>query len=194
MKEAYHEYRKQRYAAHSAYRQNLDDLAFKTSERYDQWVFTLAGGALAISLTFLEKIAPNPAHFTFILLGISWLAYILAILAGFSAIYYSRKAIYQAIEICDENYRKFNETSTEEKPEGDPQPETENRFNLIVDQLNVVSLSCLVVGTLLMCIFALANLKGTKPTNETEHTNVPATTVNFLQTSNNIVNINKGNP
>jgi hypothetical protein len=190
----YHEYRKERHAHHAASRRTLDDLAFKTSERYDQWVFTLAGGALAISLTFLEKIAPDPARLTFILLGVSWLAYILTILAGFSAIYYSRKAIYRAIEICDENYRQFNETTSEEKPEGDPLPESENYFNVIVDRLNVVSLSCLVAGTLLMCVFALANLKGTKPVKETEHTNVPATTVNFLHTSNKTANTNKGNP
>src|ERR1035438_4775715 len=67
-----HKYQKDRHAAHVAISNRFDDLAFKTSERYDQWILTLSGGALAISLTFLEKIAPEPTKWTLFLLGFSW--------------------------------------------------------------------------------------------------------------------------
>ncbi len=155
-----YQYRKERHAAHIEIRNNLDDLAFKTSERYDQWVMTLAGGALAISLTLIEKIAPEPTPFSWVILGLSWLAYIIAILAGLGAIYYSRKAIYRAIEICDEEYGLFVSSSTEENPGGNAPPKLDNRFNRFVEIINRVSLWCLGAGTVLMCIFGLINLGG----------------------------------
>jgi|GEM_PF-4500332 hypothetical protein len=191
--DAYQQYRKEMYAAHITNRHNLDDLAFKTSERYDQWVLTLAGGALAISLTFLEKIAPEPAHDTLFLLGLSWLTYILAVLAGFCAIYYSRKAIYRALEIADENYRFFTTTSTEEKPQGDAPPELKNRPGEIVGYLNKASLSCLVAGTGLMCAFALANLACPKVSKDTDPAKAITVNVNLQQSSNNITNTTKEN-
>lgn len=78
-----HQYQKERHADYSARSIRLDELAFKTSERYDQWVLTLSGGALAVSLTFLEKIAPEPVPATLWFLALSWLSFIGAILAGF---------------------------------------------------------------------------------------------------------------
>ena len=198
--DAYQQYRKERYAAHVAYRQNLDELGFKTSERYDQWVITLAGGALAISLTFLEKIAPEPAHETLFLLGLSWFAYVVAVLAGFCAIYYSRKAIQRALDIADECYRIFSTSSSEGKPEGDTPPEFNNRPSEIVGCLNKASLSCLVAGTVLMCAFALVNLGVAKISKDTDHSKEITTNINLplLQNSNEATNkatnTNKGKP
>ena len=105
----------------------MDDFALKTSERYGQWVLIISGGALAISITFLGKIAPHPASNTLFLLGLSWLAYIFAILAGFSAIFVRREAIYRQIEIDDESYEQFRKTTKEDVPEGELLPKRENR-------------------------------------------------------------------
>lgn len=153
-----YKYRCERYAAHIAQRNNLSDLAFKTSERYDHWVITLAGGAIAISLTFIEKIVPRPLPKSLALLGLSWGAYILAILAGFLAIHFSRKALYQEIENGDKAYQLFTKTSTDENPGGDQAPELNNPHTKKIEWLNYGSLSFLVVGTVLLCVFAFINV------------------------------------
>jgi hypothetical protein len=168
MKDAYEQYQKDRYKAHVARRNSLNDLAFKTSERYDQWVLTLSGGALAISLTFIEKIAPDPARSTLILLGLSWLAYICAVLAGFAAIFFSREAIYKQLEIDDAVYEQFRKTSTEDKLEGEVLCEAVNLHIRTLKILNRTSISCLILGTLLMCCFALSNIRGDNVNKEKE--------------------------
>jgi hypothetical protein len=192
--DAFQQYRKERHAAHIASRHNLDDLAFKTSERYDQWVLTLAGGALAISLTFIEKIAPEPKAYSWILLGLSWFLFIVAIVAGFAAIFYSREAIYREIEICDEYYKTFRETATVDKLEGDSPPALTNRFNKILERLNTASLSCLGLGTLFMCLFALVNLGGTKTLNEAGRPTEITVNMNLPQITNSMTVTNKGKP
>jgi len=162
MKDTYQEYLKERHEAHVARRGSLNELAFKTCERYDQWVLTLSGGALAISLTFLEKIAPEPAANTLFLLGLSWIGYILAILAGFCAIFFSRQSIYRQVDIDDAEYAHFRKTTSETKPEGDSLPEMKNSPSEYVNKLNKASLICLGLGTLFLCCFAFANISSAK--------------------------------
>jgi len=182
-----HKYQKERHAAHVAISNRFDDLAFKTSERYDQWILTLSGGALAISLTFLEKIAPEPTKWTLFLLGLSWLAYIVAILAGFYAIYFSREAIYEEMRIADGKYQVFISTSAVDKMMGDQPPAGENKYTIKVSRANKVSSACLVAGTVLLCGFALVNLghapssKESPGKNELEvKLNFPPSVINYL--------------
>jgi hypothetical protein len=185
MKDAYEQYRNDRYKAHITRRNSLNDLAFKTSERYDQWVLTLSGGALAISLTFIEKIAPGPARWTLILLGLSWLAYIFAVLAGFAAIFFSREAIYKQLDIDDAVYEQFGKTSTEEKPEGESLSESVNPHIRTLKILNRTSISCLTFGTFLMCWFALSNIASAKAHKEQELPSQIDVNMNLLQVPTN---------
>lgn len=188
---AYGQYLKDRHDAHLLRRNSLCDFAFKTSERYDQWVLTLSGGALAISLTFLEKIAPDPVPVTLVILGGSWLAYILAALTGFCAIYFSREALYTEVEIGDEAYTRFRETTTEQKPEGDPPAEWKNRHTKTLKKLSVASSSCLILGTFLMCAFALTNISRAKSKKEITppvQINVTAQPPQLLTNNNSITN------
>jgi hypothetical protein len=188
--ESFENYRRERYSAYMAERQNLSDLAFKTSERYDHWVITLAGGALAVSLTFLEKIAPHPLRITLIFLGISWFAFIAAVLAGFCAIHYSRKALYRAVEIADAKYNAFVSTSSEQNPGGDVAPTLENQFKKTTECLNKTSLGCLIIGTLLMCIFAMINMTSVPAPSSDDHSKVVAPSVFQSPNSNSILNTN----
>jgi hypothetical protein len=193
-----HQYQIDRHAAHAANDNRLDDLAFKTSERYDQWILTLSGGALAISLTFLEKIAPEPASNTLWLLGLSWLAYISAIVAGFFAIHYSREAIYREMEIARENYNTFMSTSTVDNPSGNAPPTSENRHRTHVSLSNAISRYCLAAGTGLLCTFALINLSSAKISKATEKQkaiaftlNLPQSVINYLTNANTGTNMSK---
>lgn len=193
-----HRYQIERHTAHIANSNRLDDLAFKTSERYDQWVLTLAGGALAISLTFLEKIAPEPATYTLWLLGLSWLAYIVAILAGFFAIHYSREAIYREMQIARENFDSFMASGTAANPAGDPPSKSENPHRAHVSRSNTISRSCLALGTALLCAFALLNLvvgkasKGPEKQKEIAVSlNLPRSVINYLTNAATGTNMSK---
>ena len=161
--DAYTAYQNKRYDAYILRRNSLNDLAFKTSERYDQWVLTLSGGALALSLTFLEKIAPDAGSTSVWALALSWFAYILAVLCGFWAIFVSRQAIYREIEIGEAVYANFVKTGAEDNPVGEPLvPEPENQYTKRLECLNRFSCGCLVAGTILMCLFAITHISGGK--------------------------------
>jgi hypothetical protein len=151
-------YRKERYQAHILRKNTLSDQAFKTSERYDQWILTISGGALAVSVTFLEKIAPKPAPYTLWFLGFAWGGYIISLITGFFAIYYSREALYRQREIADHEYGHFVQTSTEDKPEGDQLPPEDNRHIKQVKCLTATSTFLLAAATVLLCLFALLNV------------------------------------
>ena len=99
-------YRKERYQAHILRKDTLSDQAFILS-RYDQWILTISGGALAVSVAFLEKIAPKPAPYTLWFLGFAWGGYITSLISGFFAIYCSREALYRQREIVDLEYSNF---------------------------------------------------------------------------------------
>lgn len=156
-------YRKERYQAHILRKNTLSDQAFKTSERYDQWILTISGGALAVSVTFLEKIAPKPAPYTLWFLGFAWGGYIIALITGFFAIYCSREALYRQREIADLEYSHFVQTSTEDKPEGNYFPPHDNSPIRQVKCLTATSTLLLAGATILLCLFALLNVIATAP-------------------------------
>lgn len=56
--------------ADDAHRQLLVEAHRKASEAYDKAVMSLAGGALAISITFVHEVAPKPSHKHW--LAVSW--------------------------------------------------------------------------------------------------------------------------
>lgn len=62
------EYIKDRYEAYSKEREVLRSASLQLGGRYDQWLLTLAGGALALSLVFIEKVAPEPTTWTLVFL------------------------------------------------------------------------------------------------------------------------------
>lgn len=51
----------------------LDVIEADAMKSFDQYLLGLSTGSLALSVTFVEKIAPKPMHWTFFLLGMSWL-------------------------------------------------------------------------------------------------------------------------
>ena len=106
----------------------------------------------------------------------------------------SRKAIYRQLEIGDENYNQFRKTTTKEKPEGELLPEAKNRPVKILSCLNVVSLAFLVIGTMSLCAFAIANLANAKSSSEHDHTSQIGVNAILPQISTNITTTNKATP
>src|SRR5262245_8526451 len=62
-------------------RKLLVDLEQKSADQHDKAILTLAAGGLALSITFLEKIAPNPRPDTLWLIAFSWGGFITSLVA-----------------------------------------------------------------------------------------------------------------
>jgi hypothetical protein len=85
--------------ADDAYRQSLVAAHQKSSEAYDKAVMTLAGGALAISLTFVHQVAPQPTHKPW--LAVSWALLALSLLLIFGSFLASQQALLRQIKQHD---------------------------------------------------------------------------------------------
>src|SRR5438876_10962336 len=99
--------RKQRYDAYIKERDAFRHDSLKVSERYDKAILLLGGGALALSITFLEKIAPHPIPLTFALLGVSWICLIVSVVLQLHALSTSQTATNDEMEIVDQDYRAY---------------------------------------------------------------------------------------
>lgn len=156
-----HDYQVKIWESYLARKKSLDAAALAISERYSQWLITIAGGALGLSLTFLEKIAPNPSQNTTWLMAFSWLFLVFSLLGAFIAIYCSGKAIRKQLEIAEYKhkiYRKAQDSSLPDVP-------AESCFDFytkaipFVDSLSVVSL---IFGLFFLCLFSFINLPANK--------------------------------
>lgn len=55
-----YEYQKTLHSAYKELRSEADQIALEIGGRYEKMLSLVAGGALAVSITFIEKIAPTP--------------------------------------------------------------------------------------------------------------------------------------
>lgn len=158
-----YEYRKQRYETYTRERDALRKDSLEVSGRYDQAILALGGGALALSITFLEKIAPHPAAWTFILLGVAWLCLIASVLLELYALASSQTVTNEQIAVADEEYRQYL-LSLPEHPQAAPPLKMPETPAMIEDRrkrtrsYNDWSRWLLSIGVSLLCAFSLFNL------------------------------------
>ena len=158
-----YEYRKQRYDTYTKERDALRNDSLEVSGRYDKAILALAGGALALSITFLEKIAPHPVAWTFILLAVAWLCLIVSVLLELYALATSQTVTYEQITLADEEYRQYL-SSLPEHPQiassiKTPQtPEALEGLRSRTRSLNNWSCWLLSIGVFFLCTFSLINL------------------------------------
>lgn len=179
-----YEYRKQRYEAYIKEREALLNDSLQVSDRYDKAVLTLGGGALALSVTFLEKIAPHPTPWTFSVLALSWACLIASVLFELFALSTSQTAINESIEGLQEQYAEYlrslgveEDGDKERRPEGKiPNPQ---RFAKRTRLWNTISIWLLTGGIGMLCLFSVLNLpwsknmSESKPLNESRGSFVP---------------------
>jgi len=157
-----YDYRKQRYEAYSKEREGLRAAALEVSGRYDRWMLFLAGGALALSVTFIEKIAPHPASWSFIILLTAWVLLILSLVLELLALGASHTAVQEQINFLDAEYRRFLESITKSPPAisltPSAPPVAENEFIIRTRMLNRWALRALIAGIVFLCFFSAVNL------------------------------------
>ena len=162
--DAQYEYRKQRYESYTKERDALREDALQSGERYDKAILSLAGGALALSVTFLEKIAPHPFVWSYALLGVAWLCLIVAILLELYALAKTQTVTNMQMDLAGAEYLAYLRSSPEGQsvapPASEPvKPQEEiDRHKKRTRGLNTWSLRSLTAGIGLICLFSLVNL------------------------------------
>jgi hypothetical protein len=82
------------------YRKELAESSRASTDAFDKAVATIAGGALALSITFIHDIAPSPVHKGWI--GIAWGAFAVALVGSTASFLTSDVAHRRAITKLDE--------------------------------------------------------------------------------------------
>ena len=103
-----YEYEKQRYESYVKARDSQIASSLEISGRYDKSILFLSGGALALSLTFIEKVAPHPYIWSFALLLAAWISLILAVMLELHALATSQNAIHEEIVRLDADWELPN--------------------------------------------------------------------------------------
>ena len=138
----------------------LIEIEQKSADQHDKAILTLTSGALALSITFLDKIAASPLPNTVWIIGVSWLCYVLAIAFILWSFLTSQKACRRQRELLDIEYS----TATT--------PDQTNRPALTTHRLNVASYWLFVAGTAFLATFSWINLayKGDKAQQQSSRT------------------------
>jgi hypothetical protein len=150
------EYEQTRYEDHVKERGQLLQLLASLSDRYDKWAITLSGGAVGVSLAFIEKIAPNPLPWSVWLAGVSWLLLVLSLLAAFLSLLSAVYAAKRQVDLLDESYEQFCKAGRDPKFRRE-----KNRCNDWTHRLNLVHSIAFPLGVLVLCVFAFVNLRAT---------------------------------
>ena len=156
------EYIKDRYEAYSKEREVLRSASLQLGGRYDQWLLTLAGGALALSLVFIEKVAPEPTTWTLVFLVPGWGALVASIATGLLALDAGHHSYDIQIEFLDQSFRDFSKKASQiDYTTEDYEDEPEEPINPHIKKLklyNKISLWSFITGIILLCLFSIFNL------------------------------------
>jgi uncharacterized membrane protein YhaH (DUF805 family) len=126
-------------------RKSLVSALLDQSSSYDKWILTLASGALALSLTFIEKIAPHPQTQTIYYLVGAWSSFGLSMLMTLLSFLFSQKACLKNIEIIEKRLNNNNSP-------------TSNNFTILTNILNWLSMAFFLVGVAFLIVFAVYNV------------------------------------
>jgi hypothetical protein len=147
---------KRTYAEVIATRDKLHEAEQKIGSSFDTHLVTLASGALAVSIGFVEKIATSPQWTIF--LFCSWAAFAACILTNLLAILTSQESI--------NRHSVLNKLAYEH---GEGNYDNTNRFERRVGHLNWAALSFFIMGVILIVVFSVVNQKGALMANELPH-------------------------
>ena len=135
-----------RYQVYLDERGSLIEAARLGAQQFDKAVLTLAAGALAISITFLDKICPQPEKGTIFILCSSWACFILSMLSTLFSFLVSQKACFKQIDILE----KRQQDSSQEAPR--------NGWASMTWVLNWCSILLFAAGIGLLAYFSFLNL------------------------------------
>jgi hypothetical protein len=140
------EQKRKEHEQHMEERKGLIDASRESLRTFDQAVLAFGAAVFGASVAFLKDVAPKPQPFTLPWLGVSWICFMLGLLAVILSFLFSHRACHAKI---DESAEKLN------NPTATPADEKWGRWT------NVCNYSCvgfLFFGVVAWIIFALENL------------------------------------
>lgn len=126
------------------YRAQLLEYAKESQTSYDTTLITLSGGALGISIAFINQFVGDDPIRYFALLAISWICWVVTLTLVLFSFYTSTKALHSAVRQID------SEKPLSARPGG--------FLDRLTGLLNFLSGVLFVVGVITMVWFALVNL------------------------------------
>lgn len=156
------------YERYVAQREKLHDAVMESSGRYGKAILTLSGGSIALTVTFIEKIAaePSPESVKFIIA--SWFLFLTSLVSHLFSLRNSNKATTQQITILDKQYRNLVDAESYSKGFHDWR-EPVNKYSGRTRCFSGISIWTLIFGIVFVFIFSAINLyeKGGKTCPET---------------------------
>jgi hypothetical protein len=126
----------------------LVEMEQKSADQHDKAILTVASGGLALSITFLKDIAPNPLPETWKYLGVSWACFVVGILAILLSFLTSQSACRKQRDFLDELYQKGSVAVAAKK----------NWWSSWTNGLNWVSYALVFFAVVFFTLFSWLNL------------------------------------
>ena len=181
---------KAKYEAYIRERSETDKASLEIGKHYDTWFLTLTGGALLISVTFVEKIAPNPAPYSLCFLGLGWLGFVIAIGCQLYALSRTATGLNQKILFLDFDYEEALRSTGIETDTATEKPEEPTVYAKSTRFYNKLAFGGFIGGLFFLSLFSICNLvelpnhqskqnledtmSDKKPLNESRGTYVPS--------------------
>ena len=126
-------------------RKQLIDSERKTAQQFDKGILTLAAGALALSITFINQIAPLPKADSMHWLIIAWSSLCLSLLSTLISFLTSQVACRKQRDILDAKIARKEESEN-------------NKAASWTNRLNYFSIAFFILGIIFIIVFASINL------------------------------------
>jgi Ca2+/H+ antiporter len=136
-----------RYKVHLEHRKMLHDAYLEVTGRYSRAILTLSGGALALSMTYVEKLQTNLSGHGKGFLIASWITLGSSLAMALLALYLSGRATQTAIENNDKEY-----VSREKTPDV-ATAAIHNGFSAWTQHFSWIALLLFLIGIILISIF-----------------------------------------
>ena len=147
-------YRNELHAIYREQRSEADKVALEIGGRYEKMLSLIAGGALAVSVTFIEKLAPSPVPWSKWVALLAWMLLCGSILASLVAIAASQRAQQQKIRNLD---IEISQRLYPESEEFKGKDATLNPYVAAVERANKVSLWGAILGLIALVFFVFVN-------------------------------------
>jgi len=128
------------------------------SQQFDKAILTLAAGALAISLTFVQNLAPHPEKWTIWFLSISWVAFILSILSTLCSFLTSQSAFRKQVKIIEKRLLPSVENLKGNSDSAKGSFDNNNPMAKWTKRLNISSIICFILGIVFLATFSIINI------------------------------------
>jgi hypothetical protein len=152
------DYSNKLYAEYSAQRVKLDDASLEAAGRYERAVLTISSGALALSVTFIDKIASDPQAWTLIFLVLGWVLLLAAVIFQLLALSASHEATREQIKILDLQYSYYFSADDPAQAVRNGWEEPTNKFNSRVNNFNIFAQVALITGVVCVLTFSALNI------------------------------------